>query len=224
MHEITPCWKKETKLTTCVVFYNDSLYILYFNFTRIKSRRGRCIFDVFYWRTTHPYHDASADPPDSSIPFRSVVSSSSSLPHVPSSKYGYFLEEVKAGKTRTIKKFVFAFFRRGVAVNRLGLDLVVHDGVAGWSAGHEGGEEGSVLRGVGRVDQQPSREPEVGDEGGQQQEPGDESVVSGEEEEEGGVEDVSDTGEPHGHSEVAGEDSPHADAPSKHDHEHASED
>jgi len=77
---------------------------------------------------------------------------------------------------------------------------------------------------VGCVDQQPSGEPEVGDKGRQQQEPGDKSVVSGEEEEQGRVDNVSASCEQHGNTKVAREDSPHGDACSEQDHVHTSKD
>lgn len=77
---------------------------------------------------------------------------------------------------------------------------------------------------MGCVDQQPSGEPEVGDKAGRQQDPGDKTVVSREEEEQGGVDDVSDSREPHRHTKVTREDSPHADARSEHDHVHTSKD
>lgn len=64
----------------------------------------------------------------------------------------------------------------------------------------------------------------MGDKAGRQQDPGDKAVVSGEEEEQGGVDDVSDSGEPHGHTKVTREDSPQADARSEHDHVHTSKD
>ena len=64
----------------------------------------------------------------------------------------------------------------------------------------------------------------MGDKAGRQQDPGDKTVVSREEEEQGGVDDVSDSREPHRHTKVTREDSPHADARSEHDHVHTSKD
>lgn len=75
-----------------------------------------------------------------------------------------------------------------------------------------------------RVNQQPSGEPEVGYEGREQQQPGDQAVVSRVEEEQTGVGDVTDTSNKHGHTKVARENSPHADAGSEHEHVHTSED
>ena len=101
--------------------------------------------------------------------------------------------------------------------------LVVHQRVASRSGSSERRKEVSVLGRVGSVDQQPSGEPEVGDEAREQQEPGDKSVISREEHEQAGVNDVTDSGNPHGNSKVTREDSPHADASSEQEHVHASE-
>lgn len=130
---------------------------------------------------------------------------------VPFSKYGYFF------KTRSKRQDGML-----LATLRIGL-LVVHQRIASRSAGHERRKEVSVLGRVRSVDQQPSGEPEVGDEGREQQEPGDKSVISREEHEQAGVDDVTDSGNPHGHAEVTREDSPHADASSEQEHVHASE-
>ena len=64
----------------------------------------------------------------------------------------------------------------------------------------------------------------MGEESREQHQPGDESIVAGEEKEQAGVKDVTDSGDPHGHTKVAREDSPHGDASSEQDHVHASED
>jgi hypothetical protein len=77
---------------------------------------------------------------------------------------------------------------------------------------------------VRSVDQQPSGQPEVGEEGGEQQGPGDESIVSREEKVQARVDNVANSGNPHGHSKVTREDTPQGDASSEHDHVHASED
>lgn len=106
----------------------------------------------------------------------------------------------------------------------LGFDFSVgHQSVASRS-GRKGREKVSVLGRVGRVDQQPSGEPEVDGKGGQQQGPGDEAVVSREEEVQAGVDNVTNSGNPHGHTKVAREDSPQADGSSEQDHEHTSKD
>lgn len=61
------------------------------------------------------------------------------------------------------------------------------------------------------------------EEGREQQEPRDKSIVSREEEEQARVDNVTNSSGPHGHSKVAREDSPHTDASSKQDHVHSSE-
>jgi len=85
-------------------------------------------------------------------------------------------------------------------------------------------EKVSVLGRVRCVDQQPSGEPEVGDEGGNQQSPGDKTIVSREEEVQARVHDVTDTGNPHGVTQVAREDTPHADGDTKHEHVNTAKD
>lgn len=95
-------------------------------------------------------------------------------------------------------------------------------GIVLWGCS-ESRKEVTVLGRVGGVDQQPSGEPEVGDEGGQQQQPGNKSIVSREEKVQGSVTHVTDSGEPHGNTQVTREDSPHADARPEEEHVHASE-
>mmetsp|Transcript_3497 Transcript_3497/g.8328 ORF Transcript_3497/g.8328 Transcript_3497/m.8328 type:complete len:376 (-) Transcript_3497:81-1208(-) len=130
---------------------------------------------------------------------------------VPFSKYGYFLKQGAKDKTGML-----------LANLRISL-LVVHQRVASRCCTSERSKEVSVLGRVRSVDQQPSSEPEVGDEAREQQEPGDKSVISREEHEQAGVDNVTDSGNPHRDSKITREDSPHADASSEHEHVHASE-
>ena len=77
---------------------------------------------------------------------------------------------------------------------------------------------------MGCVDQQPSGEPEVSDKSGNQQQPGDETVVTGPEEEQARVESVSASGEAHGNTQVTREDSPQANGESEGEHVNTSKD
>ena len=74
---------------------------------------------------------------------------------------------------------------------------VCHDCISGWSTSHERREKVSVLGRMGSVDQQPSREPEVGNEGREDQGPRNQAIVTGEEEVQRGVDEVGDSGNPH---------------------------
>ena len=187
------------------VLKND---ISQFNFTCIKYFGGLRSFD---WLIVCRYVEQTKNKPFQlnrcSHPFQVF------FVLVPFSKYGYFF------RTRIKKDLADV----AVADARLGFSFVGHQSVASRSPS-ERREEVSVLGRVRSVDQQPSSEPEVGEESREQQQPRDNSTVSREEKEQAGVDNVTNSSGPHRHSEVAREDSPHADASSKHDHVHASED
>jgi len=89
---------------------------------------------------------------------------------------------------------------------------------------NSGSENVTVLGRVRSVDQQPSGEPEVGDEGRHQQQPGDDSVVSRPEEVQAGVDSVADSSKAHGVSHVARENSPQDNGESEKEHVNTSED
>ena len=97
--------------------------------------------------------------------------------------------------------------------------------VVGGNSGRcwSGSKEISVLGRVGGVDQQPSGEPKVGDEGGHQQQPGNNSIVTGPEEEQARVDSVSESGEAHGESHVAREHTPQDNGETEEEHEDTSE-
>ena len=75
-----------------------------------------------------------------------------------------------------------------------------------------------------RIDQQPSRQPKVGDKNGQQQQPGDDTVVSGPEEEQRRVHYVSASSEAHAIPHVTRENSPQANGESEEEHVNTSKD
>jgi len=85
-------------------------------------------------------------------------------------------------------------------------------------------EKVTVLGRVWCVNQQPSCEPEVGDEGGKEEQPGDNSFVTGPEKEQAGVNSVTESSEGHGVSHVTREDTPQKDSGSEKEQEDTSED
>ncbi|VEU44220.1 unnamed protein product [Pseudo-nitzschia multistriata] len=82
----------------------------------------------------------------------------------------------------------------------------------------------AVLGRVRCVDQQPSGKPEVGGKGREQQQPRDDTIVTGEEEVQARVDSVSDSSEAHGVTHVTREDTPQDDGESKEEHVDTAED
>lgn len=85
-------------------------------------------------------------------------------------------------------------------------------------------EKFTVLGRVRCVNQQPSSEPEVGDEDGKEEQPGDNSFVTGPEKEQAGVHSVTESSEGQGVSHVTREDTPQKDGGSEKEQEDTSED